>query len=254
MNPNLIGLIIVLILVLAVVIACWSIYSRISERIRYYSKMIFGTTDIRAGMNKAELEYAATPKSVAAATKLCLPRITKDFPDFHYDEMKEKAENLLVSYLRAIDGMDKDLLSEGTQELRDKLAMQIEMYESQGIRAHYEQVKVHRTGIHQYRKEKGRCSILFQSAVEYLHYVERGGEVLSGRKQMKTQAKYNVQMNYIQDREIVEDTRDMALGLNCPNCGAPLSVLGAKICAYCDSPLIEFNIKIWSFSDVEEVK
>ena len=78
--------------------------------------------------------------------------------------------------------------------------------------------------------------------------------MISGRKQMKTQAKYNVQMNYIQDRDIVEDTREQALGLNCPNCGAPLSTLGAKICAYCDSPLVEFNIKIWSFSDVEEVK
>ena len=82
----------------------------------------------------------------------------------------------------------------------------------------------------------------------------QNGTIIDGRKQMKTQAKYNIQMNYIQDRDIVEDTREQALGLNCPNCGAPLSTLGAKICAYCDSPLVEFNIKTWTFSDVEEVK
>ena len=31
-------------------------------------------------------------------------------------------------------------------------------------------------------------------------------------------------------------------------------VEATKTCEYCDSPLVEFNIKIWSFSDVEEVK
>lgn len=254
MNPNLIGLIIVLVLLLTLAIVCYWAYKKITQKVRSFSKMIFGTTDIKAGINRAELQYATTPKSVAAATKLCLPRITKDFPDFHYDEMKEKAENVLVSYLRALDSRNKDVLYEGTQELKDKLAMQIAMLKNQGIETHYEQIKVHRTEIHQYRKDQGRCSIIFQSAVEYLHYAEQNGTVISGRKQMKTQAKYNVQMNYIQDRDIVEDTREQALGLNCPNCGAPLSTLGAKICAYCDSPLVEFNIKIWSFSDVEEVK
>ncbi|MBQ7360439.1 MAG: zinc ribbon domain-containing protein [Lachnospiraceae bacterium] len=254
MNPNLIGLIIVLVLLLTLAIVCFYAYKKIKQKIRSFSKMLFGTTDIRSGINRAEMQYAATPKSVAAATSLCLPRITRDFPDFHYDEMKERAENVLISYLRAVDSQNKDLLYEGTQELKDKLAMQISMMKSQGVRAHYEQIKVHRTEIHQYRKDKGRCSIIFQSAVEYLHYAEQNGTVISGRKQMKTQSKYNIQMNYIQDREIVEDTREQALGLNCPNCGAPLSTLGAKICAYCDSPLVEFNIKTWTFSDVEEVK
>ena len=34
----------------------------------------------------------ATPKSVAGATSICLPRISADFPDFHYEEMKRRAE------------------------------------------------------------------------------------------------------------------------------------------------------------------
>ena len=76
----------------------------------------------------------------------------------------------------------------------------------------------------------------------------------AGSKEYKYQTRYNVDLVYIQDRNLVEDERDFALGVNCPNCGAPLSSLGAKVCAYCDTPLIEINIHAWSFVNVSEVK
>lgn len=247
-----IGLIILMVLMLILALIIYIAYKRISEKIRSFSRTVWGTNTVQEGIDKMNMEYATTPKSVSSATGLYLPRITRDFPDFHYDEMKERAENVLISFLRSIDGQNASLLTEGTSELKDKLAMLVSMHKSQNMRAHYDKIRVHRTEIHQYRKEKGRCSVIFQSSVEYVYYTEKQGQVLAGRKDLKTQAKYNIQMNYIQDREIVEDTRDAALGLNCPNCGAPLSGVGAKTCAYCDTPIIEFNIKVWNFSDVEE--
>ena len=45
----------------------------------------------------------------------------------------------------------------------------------------------------------------------------------------------------------------LLLGLNCPNCGAPLPGLGAKKCIYCDTPIVEYNLRVWNFSRVEEV-
>ncbi|NLL77651.1 MAG: zinc ribbon domain-containing protein [Clostridiales bacterium] len=66
--------------------------------------------------------------------------------------------------------------------------------------------------------------------------------------------KYNIDLIYIQDRTLVEDERDYVLGLNCPNCGAPIAGLGAKVCEYCGTPVIELNIKVWTFSDVREVR
>ena len=65
--------------------------------------------------------------------------------------------------------------------------------------------------------------------------------------------KYNIELVYIQDRETVENIGESGLGLNCPNCGAPLESLGAKVCRYCDTPVVEFNIKTWGFSSVKEV-
>ena len=59
-----------------------------------------------------------------------------------------------------------------------------------------------------------------------------------------------VSVEEIQD--MVENQEDAGLALNCPNCGAPLPGLGAKKCIYCDTPIVEYNLRIWNFSRVEE--
>ena len=118
---------------------------------------------------------------------------------------------------------------------------------------HFHNIRLHRTEIHQYRKNKGRVSIVFQSAVEYIHYVEEKGTLIKGKKDMQEQAKYNIEVVYIQDQDMVENINEMALGLHCPNCGAPITGLGAKICEYCDSPIVEFNLRTWNFSRVKEL-
>ena len=59
-----------------------------------------------------------------------------------------------------------------------------------------------------------------------------------------------VSVEEIQD--MVENQEDAGLALNCPNCGAPLPGLGAKKCIYRDTPIVEYNLRIWNFSRVEE--
>ena len=62
-----------------------------------------------------------------------------------------------------------------------------------------------------------------------------------------------MELVYIQDQDMIENQEDAGLGLNCPNCGAPLPGLGAKKCIYCDTPIVEYNLRVWNFSRVEEV-
>lgn len=252
-----IGLIVVLslvlVLVLTVGIGIYLIYRKVHNTVTSYSRLMFGTDDPVAGLKKVELENAGTPKSVASATGLYLPQIMRDFPEFHYDEMKNRAENVLASYLRSIDENNTTLLTEGMEELKENLRMRIQMLRSKGCSEHFQRIHIHRTEINQYRRQKGRCSVVLQSAVEYIHYVEQSGKVVSGRKDLKEQARYNVELVYIQDRDTVENLGDSGLGLNCPNCGAPLPGLGAKTCIYCDTPVVEFNIRIWNFGAVKEV-
>lgn len=253
MNSAMIGTIVILVLVLSLVGIGYYAYRSIRRKVKGFVRMAFGTDSLSKGIGQIESEYATTPKSISSATSLYLPQIMKDFPDFHYDEMKEKAENVLLSYLHSIDAGNAALLTEGTDELKEKLRFEIEMHRSQDEKAHYSQMKIHRTEIAQYRKQKGRCSIIFQSAIEYYYYRDKSGNVLDGSRNTKTQAKYNVECIYIQDRNLIADTRDFALGVNCPNCGAPLSGVGAKVCAYCDTPIMEFNIRSWNFSEVKQL-
>lgn len=246
------GIIIACTLGLILVGVVYYAYRKIGKKVREFSQMAFGTESIMEGFQKVEEEYASTPKSVAAGTSLYLPRIVKDFPQFHYDEMKNRAENVLMSYLRSIDEDDETLLTEGTSELQNKLEMQLGMLRGENARAHYNNMKIHRTEICQYRKQKGRCSVIFQTSMEYYYFKEADGKIKAGNRNTKTQARYNVECLYIQDRDYVENLEDAGLAMNCPNCGAPLSKLGAKVCEYCGTPILEFNIRIWNFSDVEE--
>lgn len=249
----LIGLIIVLVLLLVLVGIVYYAYRNISKKVRGFSQMAFGTQDIMKGFKQVEHDYAVTPKSVSAATSLHLPRITKDFPDFHYEEMKRRAQNVLLSYLQSIDEDRISCLTEGTEELKDKLQMQLTMLRGDGIRAHYDSPKLHRMEISQYRKEKSRCSVVFQASVEYYYYEEKGGAVTVGSRDTKKQSRYNVECIYIQDRDLIENVHDAGLGMVCPRCGGVLPGVGAKVCQFCDTPIIEFNIRAWHFSDVKEV-
>lgn len=258
MNRNLIGLIVILVLLLILAAVVYGMYRYIrwviAGKVSQFSRMLFGTANLMQGMQQREKEVANTPKSVASATNLYLPSIMKDFPEFHYDEMKTRAENVLTSFLRSVDTQNSAHLTEGTNELREQLQMRIQTLQMEDQREHFSDILVHRTEIRQYRKVKGRCSIVFQSAVEYIHYLEKSGRILKGKRNLKEQAKYNVELIYIQDRDTVENLGDSGLGLNCPNCGAPLPGLGAKKCAYCDTPVVEFNIRTWNFSSVKETR
>lgn len=253
MTTGQIGSIVILVLALAVLCGGYIAYRYIRYKVRIFTRMAFGSDTIKGSFENMDREEEITPKSVSAATKLYLPQILRDFPGFHYDEMKNRAENVLVGYLSGIDEKNPARLPKGTtSELREKLDMKISALDNEGAEEHFRNIRIHRTEIRTYRKLKGRCSIIFQSAVQYNHFKKRDGNVIEGAEDRLEQGRYNVEMIYIQDRDLIENRTDSGLAMNCPNCGAPLSKLGAKKCLYCDTPVEEFNIRIWHFSDVEE--
>lgn len=254
MSAGLIGIIVVLVLTLAVMGGIAYGVVRVKKAVRNFSRGAFGTDSLKEGFAKVEEEYSSTPKSVSAMTNLCLPKIKREFPEFQYDEMKVRAENVLTSYLMAVSAGSVSLLKEGSRELKDKLEMHITMLKGRGEKETFENIKLHRTEIADYKKRNGRCIIVFQISLQYKHVIRKeGGDIISGSPDVLTQARYNVELVYIQDRELVEDERDLSLGVNCPNCGAPVSGLGSKICEYCGTPIVELNIYAWTFHNVSSV-
>lgn len=250
-------LLIAALIILGVFIATLVIGLRIYNKARRISQDLLGTADMVKGLKdlneKNAYAESHNPKSISGMTSIYLPKIMKDFPEFNYDEMKNKSETLLVAYLNCLDKGTIADLGNVTDEFRQKVENEIAINKDDEINPDYSCVKIHRTAISNYEKKDGKCIISFQSAVEYFYTLRKEGRVISGSETSKTQAKYETTCIYIQDRDIVEATTEAGLAINCPNCGAALSGVGAKFCSYCNSPIIPINIKAWSFATVKNI-
>lgn len=243
--------IIILALILAIIISLMAAFFYIRKRLSEYSRALYGTSDIREGIDRAKSEMEQTPKSVSAMTSIFLPKIMKDFPAFNYDEMRELSKDVLTGYLMAINSKNAACLKYDGIDLRTKLEQHIMKLSSKNMHEHYENIKIHRTEISNYKKTKGRCIITFQSSVESLHYItDESGRVTEGDKEYKLQTKFDTDLLYIQDRDLVDETESASLGLTCPNCGGPVKSLGAKVCEYCGAGIVEINIHSWEFCEI----
>ena len=212
-------------------------YRKIKRKVEDVSQALFGTDSLVEGWNKQADELAATPKSVSGMTRIFEPQIQRDFPDFNLVQFKNKAENMLVSALQAIDSGNVSLIRDASEELKAQVENRIEMNRSEGIREVYEKIRIHRTEISNYEKKQGKCIIIFQSAVEHLHYKKKDGTVVSG------------------DENRLEQTAkiDNAVGTTCPHCGAPVTNLGAMYCEYCGLAITPINLKVWTLHRFYEV-
>lgn len=243
-------LIVLLIFVLVVVIA--AAVSRIKRKVRQVSRMAFGTDSLAEGWQKQAKELSVTPKSVSGMTRIYEPQIQRDFPEFNWVQFKNKAENMLISAFAAISEGKSELLQEATPELSDQIENQIMANRQAGITEIYRQVKIHQTAISRYEKKQGKCIITLQSAVEHYHYKEQGGKLLAGDRELLEQTKYNTELMYVQDAK--EANLDRSVGMTCPHCGAPITMLGEnRHCEYCGSPVIPINIQVWTLQKFYEV-
>ncbi|MBQ2900607.1 MAG: zinc ribbon domain-containing protein [Agathobacter sp.] len=248
---ELIKLLILLLFLVAVGIGIFTVYKNVTRKLRSMSSQLFGTTDFVKGLKMAADVQAETPKSVSAMTRLMEPQIMRDFPEFSWEEFKHKAENMLTSALLAISANNPERLVDASDDIKKQVTNIIEDNRANNVGETYSDIEIHQTEIANYQKQNGKCVITIQSAVGYMYYKMQDGEVIAGDKKRKTQTKYNMELVYIQD---VEDAKlDNAVGTTCPQCGAPVKVLGAKYCEYCGSGIVPLNIRVWSLHKFYEV-
>ncbi len=238
-----------MVLMLGIVLAVLALILvwRIRRGVEDMSRTMFGTKSFREGYERQKEELSERPRSVSGMTDLCLPRVQKDFPEFDYYEFKRKAENALITSLMAVTEGNAGRLKDVSANWRDKVSLLIRQNRAENRREAYSRVKIHQTEIARYVKEKGKCILLLQSAVEYFHYIEKDGKIVSGSKEQKEQVKYNIELIYVQD-ESQARTAGPGVGLVCPQCGAPVKTLGMKVCEYCGTPVKEINLRIWKLN------
>ncbi|HOO27877.1 MAG TPA: zinc ribbon domain-containing protein, partial [Lachnospiraceae bacterium] len=61
------------------------------------------------------------------------------------------------------------------------------------------------------------------------------------------QTRFNIELLYIQDADKVADMGN-AFSITCPSCGAPVTDIGQKTCAYCGCAIAEINIHAWALN------
>lgn len=224
----------------------------VREKVRKLSQSILGTSDIVEGINRISDDVSRTPKSVSGMTRIMEPQIKRDFPEFVWEQFKNKAEIMLVSALNAISSSDMDLLVQNaSDDVKEIVRNRIEMNEMSQTLEHYEDIKVHQTEISNYKKVNGKCIVYIQSAVSYIYTKTQSGKMIEGTDQRRTQTKYNMELVYIQNVDMAKGNN--SIGVTCPNCGAPITNLGSKFCEYCGSGVEPVNIKVWSLQNFCEV-
>ena len=135
--------------------------------------------------------------------------------------------------------------------LKDQVRLKIEEMEEKEIREEFDAIHVHQTEISRYDKAPGKCRIRIQSSVEYLHTLKTPDKKKNVERE-KEQHRFNLELVYIQDITKIRDG-ETAISVNCPNCGAPVTDLGERVCPYCGGAVEPVNVRVWELHRIEEV-
>lgn len=188
---------------------------------------------------------SSTPRSLSSMNKIYLPQILKDFPEFNWNEFVPIIEKAIVDTLDAYDSRNPEKVRY-LKPIYDSVSNRL----SHETIPCYKDILIHDTVIKSYYKKNGTCSIITESSVEYYTYTEKGQELISGFRDRKKQTVYETELVYIQDFSKTEHVTSM--GIHCPNCGAPVTKLGAKFCEYCGSAVETVNRKVWKINSIKE--
>ena len=196
----------------------------------------FSGMDLDDVIKQAQLEDEELPKSLANMEKIYLRQIKKDFPDLNINQLKRKAEKVIIDCYNGIEDKDASKLKGKCKSFVEDL---IRDYENQNV--HFNEIRFHNTVISEYKKEKGICTIVFSSAFQYY--------LILDDKSKKVQDRVKTEFIYIIDENEVPINKKV-LGIHCPNCGSPIKNLGEKKCSYCGSVVRELFGKIFTCNDI----
>ena len=235
--PWIIILVILVILVLIILITFLYIRAKAKSFLGQY----FGTTDFSEALRNSKVEAESTPKSLSGMDSIYASRIKKDFPSLNINELKSKAETIILKTFDAIENNDEDAFKT-YERLNAFIRSRIDDYKNDEV--HFYSTKIHRTVLNKYEKSGGIATMTFQSSLEYVISTKKKNE-------KKIQTRIKTEFIYIVDEEKVI-LEKKALGLNCPNCGAPIKGVGERKCSYCGSGIEDIVKRTWTISNLAE--
>ncbi len=179
-----IGTIVTLAVIAAAVIAAGVGIGFVTHKIRSFSRTVFGTSSLIdgiKGVQEDQEQMRETPRSLHGMTKIYLPMIQKDFPEFDYSLYKNKANALLRSYFNAIASKKVSAITEECSiTLKNGVQAIIDDFNSRNATQHFDEVNLYQTEIARYIKDGKTVTILFEISAGYLCYAtdDTSGEIV----------------------------------------------------------------------------
>jgi len=230
-----------MILLLIILVIFLIIYIILKRKLEKFLLKYFHTKSLSEVIEKTEFEAENTPKTVSGMESVYSDIISKDFPELNLNELKSMVEKSVLDCLQTIESGNINDLSCDSSKAMSFVKSRIEDYKDKKVK--FDQIKFHKTVLDHYQNKNGIATMYFQTSLEY--YLS-----FNGKRKKKVQDRYKVDFIYIIDSKKVHK-KVKSLGLNCPNCGAPITDVGVKVCKYCGSGDIEIVKRVWIFNNIE---
>ena len=187
-------------------------------------------TTVKDILQKADYEAETTPKSLSSAEPLLLDRIRRDFPEYNPELIRQRvAKDARTFYESAQAG--KCLYGDGVS---DQLRERLESFLPPDVAG---SIQVHKVALSAYDDASADRVLTFQAAVAFR---DSGGVTRQRRLILTYLAAWST------------DTVTGVKRSNCPNCGAPVPAVGAKVCQYCGTALKVWAGTQWLLTDIRE--
>lgn len=181
-------------------------------------------------IQKADFEAETTPKSLSSAEPLLLDRIRRDFPEYNPELIRQRVmKDAKTFYESARAG--RCLYGDGVS---DQLKERLTSYLPSDVAG---DVQVHKVALSAYDDASQDRVLTFQAAAAFK---DGAGVIRQRRLVLKYLAAWST------------DTVTGVKRSNCPNCGAPVPVVGSKVCQYCGSALKVWAGTGWLLTDLRE--
>lgn len=215
------------------------VYFYFRYKFRKIAKHYLGTTDIKKVLEKAELENENTPKSLGSMDSIYLENLKHDFKDININELKRLAESVILEIFNCLQTKDLSKLSTKNEKIIAYVKNKLNDFQDTDI----SNMKIHQTVLNKYEKEKEIATIYLATSFEY--FKKENGIKKKVQKRIKTEYIYVIDSNQVKGSL-------KALGLNCPNCGAPIKSLDKKVCSYCQTGIVDLVKKSFVLNDIYE--
>lgn len=174
-------------------------------------------------------------------------------PAFNADALRERLSNLYVQMQNAWTEKDiSSLRPYFTDSLYNQYARQVEMLKSSGRTNYVERIAVLGTDLRGYFQQDKYDHIIVEMRTRIVDYTvdDATGKLLSGSKTSEKFMTYEWDIS--RKTGVTTMAPDAIRTVNCPNCGAPLSINTTTVCPYCDS-VVTVDQEDWAIVEIKGI-